>query len=76
MIKGSPVMSATRSPSELPHAKMVSPRIASDMLNITPMVFKTPTTSFAIVEIQVMETAKPTKQSRKCHFGGLSGVVV
>jgi len=70
------VMSATRSPSELPTAKIVNPRMASDMLRITPKVRRTPTTSLAIVLIQAMATANPTKQSAERQFGGRFGVVV
>jgi hypothetical protein len=70
------VMSATRSPSELPTAKIVSPRMASLILRTTPSVFRTPTTSFAILLIHEMLTTKPTKQRRTLQRGGRVGVVV
>jgi hypothetical protein len=69
------VMSATRSPSELPTAKMVSPRMASEMLKMTPKALRIPTTSSATVEIQEIATTNPTKQRRYCSRGGFSGSV-
>src|ERR1700685_4202042 len=70
------VMSATKSPREFPTAKIVRPRIASEIPRITPKALSTPTTSFAIVDIQAMATTKPRKQRRKRYFGGLEVVVV
>jgi len=54
----------------------VSPNIASEIPRITPKALRTPTTSFAIVEIQAIETTKPRKQRRNRYLGGLDGVVV
>ena len=53
------MISATRSPRELPTAKTVRPRMASLMFRIVPRALRRPTTSPARVEIQAMETRKP-----------------
>jgi hypothetical protein len=55
---------------------MVRPSIASEIPRMTPKAFKTPTTSFAMVEIHAIETTKPIKQRRNRYLGGFSGVVV
>ena len=42
-------ISATKSDTELPQARKVSPMMALSICHINPSVVKTPTTSFAIV---------------------------
>jgi hypothetical protein len=55
---------------------MVSPRMASLMLRMTPRALSTPTTSPAMVLIQAMETTKPRKHRRVCQRGVRFGLVV
>jgi hypothetical protein len=74
--KRATVISATKSPKELPTAKMVSPRIASDMPKITPNALSTPTTSFAMVDIHAIATTKPKKHSTGLYLGASLELVV
>jgi hypothetical protein len=50
--------------------------MASEIPRITPNALRTPTTSFAIVEIHAIETTKPRKHNRKRYFGAFNGDVV
>lgn len=67
---------ATKSPMELPTAKTVSPKIASEISRMTPKAFNTPTTSPATEDIQAMDIQKPKKQNIKWYLGRRSGEVV
>jgi hypothetical protein len=67
------VTSATKSESELPTAKIVTPRMASLTPRMAPKARRMPTTSSAIVEIHPIETMNPTAHNALCHFGGFVG---
>lgn len=69
------VTSATRSPTELPTAKTVSPRIASEISRMTPKAFNTPTTSPATEDIHAIDMQKPKKQNKKWYLGRRLGEV-
>ena len=70
-------VSATKSPIELPQARAVSPKTASDKFRDTPKAFKRPTISFGMTYIHTIEIANPRREnvSRK-YFGFFNGIEV
>lgn len=56
-------------------AKMVNPKIASLIPNMTPNALSTPTTSFATPEIHPILTANPQKHNAHLHSGACSSLV-
>lgn len=70
-------VSATKSPSELPQASTVRPRITGEMFSIRPSALSRLTSSLAIVEIQITDSTKPTRirTARYKPLGGSSNRV-